>query len=95
MILARPSAAGLLAAMDGWTAPPRTPAKWIDADGTDIRPSRGAQDARGAEARTGPGRARRPAGAGLRKKVELAPPRYGPPIRIMEALGPIRSGRYG
>ena len=40
--------------------------------------------------RRGPGRAR-----GLQKKVELAPPRYGPQIRIMEALGPIRSGRYG
>ena len=40
-ILARPSAAELLAAMDGWTAPPRTPAKWIDADGSDIVPGRG------------------------------------------------------
>jgi uncharacterized protein (TIGR00730 family) len=48
MILARPSAAGLLAAMDGWSAPPRTPAKWIDADGTDVVPSRrGAQDTPG------------------------------------------------
>jgi hypothetical protein len=48
MILARPSAAGLLAAMDGWSAPPRTPAKWIDADGTDLRPSRrGAEDTPG------------------------------------------------
>ena len=37
-ILARPSAAELLAAMDGWSAPPRAPAKWIDADGTDIVP---------------------------------------------------------
>ena len=41
----------------------------------------------------GPGRG---AGPPARpQKVELAPPRYGPPIRIMEALGPIRSGRYG
>ena len=48
MILARPSAAGLLGAMDGWSAPPRTPAKWMDADGTDVVPSRrGAQDAPG------------------------------------------------
>jgi uncharacterized protein (TIGR00730 family) len=43
MILAEPSAARLLAAMDGWAAP-RAPAKWIDADGTDIRTGRGAQD---------------------------------------------------
>jgi hypothetical protein len=48
MVLARPSAAGLLAAMDGWSALPRAPAKWIDADGTDLRPSpRGAQDTPG------------------------------------------------
>jgi hypothetical protein len=48
MVLARPSAARLLAAMDGWSAPPRAPAKWIDADGTDVVPSRrGAQDAPG------------------------------------------------
>jgi uncharacterized protein (TIGR00730 family) len=48
MILARPTAAELLAVMDGWTAPPRTPAKWIDADGTDVVPSRrGAQDTPG------------------------------------------------
>jgi uncharacterized protein (TIGR00730 family) len=39
-ILARPAAAELLAAMDGWTAPPRTPAKWIDAQGSDIVPGR-------------------------------------------------------
>jgi hypothetical protein len=38
-ILARPSAAELLAAMDGWSAPPRAAAKWIDANGTDIVPS--------------------------------------------------------
>ncbi len=38
MILARPSAAELLAAMEGWTAPPRTRAKWIDAEGSDIDP---------------------------------------------------------
>ena len=38
MILAGPSVAELLAAMDGWTAPPRTPAKWIDADGSVIDP---------------------------------------------------------
>ena len=44
MILAEPSAARLLAAMDGWTTRPRTPAKWIGADGTDIRPGRGAQN---------------------------------------------------
>jgi hypothetical protein len=37
-ILARPSAAELLAAMDGWSAPPRAAAKWIDADGTEILP---------------------------------------------------------
>jgi hypothetical protein len=48
MVLARPSAAGLLAAMDGWSALPRAPAKWIDADGMDLRPSpRGAQDTPG------------------------------------------------
>jgi len=35
-----------------------------------------------------------PVRAGL-QMVELAPPRYRPPIRIMEALGPILSGRYG
>ncbi len=40
MILARPTAAELLAAMAGWTAPLRTPAKWIDADGPDIVPGR-------------------------------------------------------
>jgi uncharacterized protein (TIGR00730 family) len=40
MILARPTAAELLAAMDGWSMPPRTPAKWIDADGTDVDPGR-------------------------------------------------------
>lgn len=40
-ILAQPTAAGLLAAMDGWSAPARTPAKWIDADGSDILPGRG------------------------------------------------------
>ena len=40
-ILARTSAAELLAAMDGWTAPPRTPAKWIDAAGSDIVPGGG------------------------------------------------------
>src|ERR1039458_8816691 len=39
-ILARASAAELLAAMDAWTAPQRTPAKWIDADGSDIVPGR-------------------------------------------------------
>ncbi len=39
-ILARPSAAELLAAMEAWTAPARTPAKWIDADGSDIVPGR-------------------------------------------------------
>jgi uncharacterized protein (TIGR00730 family) len=38
MILAGPSVAELLAAMDGWTAPPRNPAKWIDADGSVIDP---------------------------------------------------------
>lgn len=38
MILAGPSAPELLEAMDGWAAPPRTPAKWIDADGSDIDP---------------------------------------------------------
>ena len=38
MILAGRSAAELLAAMDGWAAPPRTPAKWIDADGSEIDP---------------------------------------------------------
>ena len=38
MILAGPSAPELLAAMDAWTAPARTPAKWIDADGSDIDP---------------------------------------------------------
>ena len=38
MILAGPSVAELLAAMDGWTAPPRTPAKWIDADSSVIDP---------------------------------------------------------
>ena len=38
MILAGPSAPELLAAMDGWTAPARTPAKWIDTDGSDIDP---------------------------------------------------------
>ena len=38
MILARPSAAELLAAMEGWAAPPRTRAKWIDAEGSDIDP---------------------------------------------------------
>ena len=37
MILASPSAAELLAVMDGWAAP-RAPAKWIDADGSDIDP---------------------------------------------------------
>ena len=48
MILARPSAAGLLAAMDSWSVPSQTPAKWIEADGTDIRPGRrGAQDTPG------------------------------------------------
>ncbi len=48
MILARPSAAELLAAMDGWSVPPQTLAKWIDSDGTDIRPSRrGAGDTPG------------------------------------------------
>jgi hypothetical protein len=26
--------------MDGWSAPARTPAKWLDADGTDIVPGR-------------------------------------------------------
>jgi predicted Rossmann-fold nucleotide-binding protein len=41
MILARPSAAELLAALEGWSAPPRTPAKWIDADGTDVAPAEG------------------------------------------------------
>jgi hypothetical protein len=40
MIVARPSAAELLAALDDWSAPPRTPARWIDADGTDIIPGR-------------------------------------------------------
>ena len=39
-ILARPSAAELLAAMDGWSAPPQSPAKSIDAGGTDIVPGR-------------------------------------------------------
>ena len=39
-ILARPSAGELLAAMGGWTAPPRAPAKWIDAHGSDISPGR-------------------------------------------------------
>ena len=43
-ILARASAAELLAAMDTWTAPQRTPAKWIDADGSDIVPGRGSRD---------------------------------------------------
>ena len=38
MILASPSAAELLAVMDGWAAAPRAPAKWIDADGSDIDP---------------------------------------------------------
>jgi uncharacterized protein (TIGR00730 family) len=38
-ILARPSAAELLAAMDGWSAPPRAAAKWIDANGTEILPA--------------------------------------------------------
>jgi uncharacterized protein (TIGR00730 family) len=48
MILARPSVAELLAAMDGWSAPRRAPVKWIDADGTDVGPShRGAQDTPG------------------------------------------------
>ena len=37
-ILARASAAELLAAMDAWSAPPRAAAKWIDANGTDIVP---------------------------------------------------------
>jgi uncharacterized protein (TIGR00730 family) len=47
-ILARTSAAELLAAMDGWTAPPRTPAKWIDAAGSDIVPGGGGfRDVRG------------------------------------------------
>jgi uncharacterized protein (TIGR00730 family) len=54
MILARPTAAELLAVMDGWTAPPRTPAKWIDADGSDIVPGRRDPGApRGAEAGLG------------------------------------------
>ena len=74
MILARPSAAELLAAMDGWTAPPRP------------RPSGSTPTARTSSRAD----RRRP-----RQKVELAPPRYEPLIRIMEALGPIRSGRYG
>ncbi|MGO9217848.1 MAG: hypothetical protein ACLP5E_08775 [Streptosporangiaceae bacterium] len=47
-ILARPSAAELLAAMEAWTAPARTPAKWIDAGGSDIVPGRApGQDADG------------------------------------------------
>jgi hypothetical protein len=37
-ILARTSAAELLAAMDEWTAPPRTPAKRIDDGGSGIDP---------------------------------------------------------
>jgi uncharacterized protein (TIGR00730 family) len=37
-ILARPSAAELLAVMGGWTAPPRPAGKWIDADGSDVVP---------------------------------------------------------
>ncbi len=40
LILARPFAEELLAAMDGWTAPQRAPAKWIGADGSDIVPGR-------------------------------------------------------
>ncbi len=39
-ILARASAAELLAVMGGWTAPPRPAGKWIDADGTDVVPGR-------------------------------------------------------
>ena len=39
-ILARASAEELLVAMDSWTAPPRPPAKWIGADGSDIVPGR-------------------------------------------------------
>jgi hypothetical protein len=45
MILARPSAAELLAVMDSWKAPPRTGAKWMDADGSDIVPGRGTHPA--------------------------------------------------
>jgi uncharacterized protein (TIGR00730 family) len=37
-ILARPSAAELLAVMGGWTAPPRPAGKWMDADGSDVVP---------------------------------------------------------
>ncbi|MGD0924821.1 MAG: TIGR00730 family Rossman fold protein [Streptosporangiaceae bacterium] len=49
-ILARQSAAELLAAMEAWTAPPRAPAKWIDADGSDIVPGRApGRNAPGAE----------------------------------------------
>jgi uncharacterized protein (TIGR00730 family) len=36
-ILARPSAAELLAVMGGWT-PPRPAGKWMDADGSDVVP---------------------------------------------------------
>ena len=99
MILARPSVAELLAAMDGWSAPPGPRPSGSTPTARTSRPAdRAPGTRRGTEvragtwpARAGPGRA---AGPG-RQKVELAPPRYGPPIRIMEALGPIRSGRYG
>jgi hypothetical protein len=37
-ILARATAAELLAAMQDWSAPPRAAAKWIDANGTDVVP---------------------------------------------------------
>ena len=39
-ILARASAAELLAVMGGWTAPPRPAAKWIDAGGSDVVPGK-------------------------------------------------------